>query len=169
MSEKRRGLGRGLGALIPPAPSPAQDASDRPVDVFFPERKDGEEDAPSSAEAKAGDGNGSGRGSRGSTKSRTGVPSLGSLGGISSTPAVLAEPRTETTVGTDLDGPASPAAETVADGLVPVPGARFAEVPVTSITPNPKQPRQVFDEEELSELVHSVREIGVLQPIVVRP
>jgi ParB family chromosome partitioning protein len=41
MSEKRRGLGRGLGALIPPAPSPAQDASDRPVDVFFPERKDG--------------------------------------------------------------------------------------------------------------------------------
>ena len=55
MSEKRRGLGRGLGALIPPAPTPAQDASDRPVDVFFPERKDGEE-GPSSAEAKAGDG-----------------------------------------------------------------------------------------------------------------
>ena len=55
------------------------------------------------------------------------------------------------------------------DGLVPVPGARFAELPVTSITPNPKQPRQVFDEEELAELVHSVKEIGVLQPIVVRP
>jgi ParB family chromosome partitioning protein len=52
--------------------------------------------------------------------------------------------------------------------LVPVPGARFAEIPVDSIVPNAKQPRQVFDEEALAELVHSVREIGVLQPIVVR-
>jgi ParB family chromosome partitioning protein len=55
------------------------------------------------------------------------------------------------------------------DGLVPVPGAHFAEIPVDAIVPNPKQPRQVFDEESLAELVHSVREIGVLQPIVVRP
>jgi ParB family chromosome partitioning protein len=52
--------------------------------------------------------------------------------------------------------------------LVPVPGAYFAELPVGSISPNPKQPRQVFDEEALAELAHSVREIGVLQPIVVR-
>jgi ParB family chromosome partitioning protein len=55
----------------------------------------------------------------------------------------------------------------VAD-LVPVPGAYFAELPVTSIAPNPRQPRQVFDEEALAELVHSVREVGVLQPVVVR-
>jgi ParB family chromosome partitioning protein len=52
--------------------------------------------------------------------------------------------------------------------LVPVPGAYFVELPVGSIRPNPKQPRQVFDEEALSELVQSVKEIGVLQPVVVR-
>jgi ParB family chromosome partitioning protein len=52
--------------------------------------------------------------------------------------------------------------------LVPVPGAYFAEIPVSSIRPNPKQPRQVFDEEALAELVQSVKEIGVLQPVVVR-
>jgi ParB family chromosome partitioning protein len=49
-----------------------------------------------------------------------------------------------------------------------VPGAYFAELPVSSIRPNPKQPRQVFDEEALAELVQSVKEIGVLQPVVVR-
>ena len=164
MSEKRRGLGRGLGALIPPAPTPAQDASDRPVDVFFPERKDGDE-GPSSAEAKAGDG-GNGR-SKSVSKTRTGVPSLGSLGGMSSsTPAAVPSgPVSFHEAPTDS---AIEASEAV-DGLVPVPGARFAEIPVSAISPNPRQPRQVFDEEELAELVHSVREIGVLQPIVVRP
>ncbi|PRZ08803.1 ParB family chromosome partitioning protein [Isoptericola sp. CG 20/1183] len=55
------------------------------------------------------------------------------------------------------------------DGLVPVPGARFAEVPVEQIRPNSRQPRSVFDEGELDELVESINEIGVLQPIVVRP
>ena len=50
-----------------------------------------------------------------------------------------------------------------------MPGATFAEIPVASIHPNRKQPRQVFDEEELAELAYSVRELGVLQPIVVRP
>lgn len=54
------------------------------------------------------------------------------------------------------------------DDLVPVPGARFAEIPVSSIRPNPRQPRTVFDEGELEELIGSIREIGVLQPIVVR-
>ena len=52
--------------------------------------------------------------------------------------------------------------------LVEVPGARFAEIPVADIHPNRKQPRSVFDEDDMAELVHSVREIGVLQPIVVR-
>ena len=56
-----------------------------------------------------------------------------------------------------------------ADDLLPVPGATFAELPVESIRPNTRQPRTVFDETELDELVDSVREIGVLQPIVVRP
>ena len=51
----------------------------------------------------------------------------------------------------------------------PVPaGAFFAELPIGQITPNPVQPRQVFDEEAMGELVHSIREIGLLQPVVVR-
>lgn len=53
-------------------------------------------------------------------------------------------------------------------GLAAVDGAYFAEVPVGSISPNPRQPRQVFDEDAMAELVHSVREIGLLQPVVVR-
>jgi ParB family chromosome partitioning protein len=52
--------------------------------------------------------------------------------------------------------------------LAPVPGAQFAEIPVGSIVPNPKQPRQVFDEEALEELKTSIQEVGFLQPIVVR-
>ncbi|BCY15644.1 ParB/RepB/Spo0J family partition protein [Actinoplanes sp. L3-i22] len=52
--------------------------------------------------------------------------------------------------------------------LAPVPGARFAELPVGSIEPNAKQPRHVFDEEALEELKISIQEIGFLQPIVVR-
>lgn len=61
------------------------------------------------------------------------------------------------------------AAEDVSrETLQEVPGARFAELPIDSIHPNRKQPRNVFDEDEMAELVHSVREIGVLQPVVVR-
>ena len=51
----------------------------------------------------------------------------------------------------------------------PVAGAYFAELPLDSITPNPRQPREVFDEEAMAELVHSIREVGLLQPVVVRP
>lgn len=47
-------------------------------------------------------------------------------------------------------------------------GAVYREIPPSDIEPNPKQPRQVFDEEALAELVHSIREFGLLQPIVVR-
>jgi ParB family chromosome partitioning protein len=53
-------------------------------------------------------------------------------------------------------------------GRRPVPGASFAELPVDVISPNPRQPRQLFDEEAMAELVHSIREIGLLQPVVVR-
>ena len=51
---------------------------------------------------------------------------------------------------------------------MPVGGARYQEIPLGQIIPNPKQPRQVFDEDDLAELVHSIREFGLLQPIVVR-
>jgi ParB family chromosome partitioning protein len=94
MAEKKGGLGRGIGALIPTSDVP----SERPIDMFFT----------SSNEA--------------------------------------------------------PAAE-----LVAVPGARFGHLDIESIVPNPRQPRSVFEPEAFAELVHSIRELGVLQPIVVRP
>ena len=55
------------------------------------------------------------------------------------------------------------------DNLVPVPGATFAEIPHDLIVPNTRQPREVFDEDDLAQLRDSIREVGVLQPIVVRP
>lgn len=48
-------------------------------------------------------------------------------------------------------------------------GATYQELPLDAISTNPKQPRAVFDEEQLNELVHSIREFGLMQPIVVRP
>jgi ParB family transcriptional regulator, chromosome partitioning protein len=59
-----------------------------------------------------------------------------------------------------LGGPAVPDTDTV--------GAVYREIDPSAIDPNPRQPRQVFDEEALSELVHSIREFGLMQPIVVR-
>lgn len=122
MAEKRRALGRGLGALIPSAP---QAGTNRPVDVFFTEQKGGPTEA---------------------------------------RPSDSTAPLPE-------DGPWQASHVAVApdvDALAPVPGAEFAEIDVDSIRPNPKQPRTVFDEDHMAELVHSIKEIGVLQPIVVR-
>lgn len=66
--------------------------------------------------------------------------------------------------------PASaPSAGATAEDLVAVPGARLANLNPLDVVPNAQQPRKEFREEELQELVHSIREIGVLQPIVVRP
>ncbi|GAB3615537.1 ParB/RepB/Spo0J family partition protein [Okibacterium endophyticum] len=59
-------------------------------------------------------------------------------------------------------------AEQTAEGLVEVPGARLAHLNPDDIVPNAVQPRTNFDEEHLAELAHSIREIGVLQPVVVR-
>jgi ParB family chromosome partitioning protein len=50
----------------------------------------------------------------------------------------------------------------------PVPGATLREIRPDEVKANPKQPRTVFDEESLAELTHSIKEFGVLQPIVVR-
>jgi len=63
--------------------------------------------------------------------------------------------------------PASVTARDDDDGAVA--GAHYAELPVASIRPNPRQPRQVFDEEAQAELVSSIAEVGLLQPVVVRP
>ena len=123
MTDRRRGLGRGLGALIPTAPTrPESGNGPSPVDVLIPGR---------SAEAPAG----------GEAADLAGQP--------------------------ESDGTAvQPAPDEV---LTPVAGAHFAEIPVEAITPNPRQPRAVFDQEAMAELVHSLREVGLLQPIVVRP
>jgi ParB family chromosome partitioning protein len=57
------------------------------------------------------------------------------------------------------------------DSLIPVerPTSGFAQLPLDQVRPNPQQPRQRFDEEGLQSLADSMREVGVLQPVVVRP
>jgi ParB family chromosome partitioning protein len=66
-------------------------------------------------------------------------------------------------LGTNLDS-LIPTSLTVGDTEV----AQQNEVPISSISPNPRQPRTVFDEDALNELIASIKEIGILQPPVVR-
>ncbi len=179
MSEKRRGLGRGLGALIPPAPQ-SKPGTDRPVDVFFPSS----DDSPAATEAKAKSDSPAAvvPGQAGpATALKESAPPAEEM---PAAPATAVEPadhaeapqhaepsqQAEVSPKAEVSRPSEPAEreQDLTSNLVPVPGAYFAEIPVNSIRPNPKQPRQVFDEESLAELVHSVKEIGVLQPIVVR-
>jgi ParB family chromosome partitioning protein len=54
------------------------------------------------------------------------------------------------------------------EGQVEVFGAHYKEIPVRAITPNPRQPRRTFDEDSLEELAESIRQVGLLQPVVVR-
>jgi ParB family transcriptional regulator, chromosome partitioning protein len=123
VTERKRGLGRGLGALIPTAP-PGEHRSSSPVDVFFA-RVDGAGNSTSTLDRASGS------------------PLL-------------------TTVSRETSPPASAA------DLVPVQGATFAELDIDAIRPNPRQPRQVFDEDEMAELAASIAEVGLLQPVVVR-
>jgi ParB family chromosome partitioning protein len=118
---QRRGLGRGLGSLIPTAPS-----ADLP--------RDGRPDTPSVEIPRFG----AEQAQDGSTDGRTPAASVGA-------PETAPEHATGS-----------------------VAGAYFAELPLGQITPNRVQPRQVFDEEAMAELVHSIREVGLLQPVVVR-
>ena len=138
MSEKRRALGRGLGALIPNAPT---SPNGRPVDVFFPDSR------PGAAAAYAG---GSPAGDDEDTGATTDSTDLGAADA-------------------GADAPAGDASAANGSELAPVPGVSYGEIPVEQIRPNPRQPRSVFDEDDMAELVHSIREIGVLQPIVIRP
>jgi ParB family chromosome partitioning protein len=158
MSEKRRALGRGLGALIPNAPT---SPNGRPVDVFFPDQRPG-------ATAYAG----------GSSAQPDGVG-----GGSGTATATIPDTqRQDEAAATRVDGAEAPgdggdgrddAQDAVPTdnphGLAPVPGVSYGEIPVGQIRPNPRQPRSVFDEDDMAELVHSISEIGVLQPIVIRP
>lgn len=222
MSEKRRGLGRGLGALIPSSAG-ANGAGNgtavaRPVDLFFPEgrrKTDPAEsvvdsapveesaastvagtssvelpDAVSKGSASTSSSNGSRKPTAAKSSSAKSAPeaagprsngqttksNASSNGaGKSAAPAkkaadASAVPSDKQEVGRGGPSPESAAIPATDNGvdLVEVPGVRFAEIRVTDIHPNRKQPRSVFDEDDMAELVHSVREIGVLQPIVVR-
>ncbi|HIZ97824.1 MAG TPA: ParB/RepB/Spo0J family partition protein [Candidatus Janibacter merdipullorum] len=156
MSEKRRGLGRGLGALIPESSGSPRQATDRPVDVWFRDQ------APTAGVPHT---------AAGMIAEEHGAPDASDVVITPDSAVEVAEPSTPADGGRpaapepqDDGGP--PAAED--SGLAPVPGATYAEVPVAAIRPNPKQPREVFDEDDMAELVHSITEIGVLQPIVVR-
>jgi len=164
MSQKphqRRGLGRGLGALIPTAPREderepdgtgtavltAPPVSTSPDWIGVPLTGDDPAGA-NTASSAAG------------SPPAAPVPDVGGLAGQAETdPAV--------------DGPtAAPTAEALASPeqeLRSVEGAWFAEIPVDDIRPNPRQPREVFGDEAMAELVASITEVGLLQPVVVRP
>ncbi|MDX6763592.1 MULTISPECIES: ParB/RepB/Spo0J family partition protein [Streptomyces] len=133
MSERRRGLGRGLAALIPQAPQ--------------------ERTLPTST--------------AGST-SPTAVPELTSERGVAAAKlAALTQADVSRETSLAVLPVAEPEPEPEADTNT-VAGATFAELPMDTITPNPRQPREVFDEDALAELVTSIQEVGLLQPVVVR-
>ena len=150
MSERRR-LGRGLGALIPAAPS---DNIDRVLDLTdsgtrVARRQENGSRSHSPDEAGA-TGDGTHRGPE-SARPSSGPP----------TPASAELPQVDAVV----------PGEALTRGSDPKPvggPAIYQEVPSDLVVPNPRQPRNVFDEEAMAELVHSIREIGLLQPIVVR-
>ncbi|PAZ09384.1 chromosome partitioning protein ParB [Streptomyces sp. SA15] len=128
MSERRRGLGRGLGALIPAAPT------EKTV-------------APAASGGSA-------------STSPAAVPVLTTDRGVAAAKVATLPPVSHETEEPSTNG----AMETPAPPM----GAHFAEIPLDSITPNPRQPREVFDEDALQELVTSIKEVGLLQPVVVR-
>ncbi|MFI5976561.1 ParB/RepB/Spo0J family partition protein [Streptomyces sp. NPDC051452] len=128
MSERRRGLGRGLGALIPAAPT---------------------EKTPAAASMGGG-----------ASASPAAVPVLTTDRGVAAAKLATLPPVSQASE----EPPTSPVEETPAPPM----GAHFAEIPLDAITPNPRQPREVFDEDALQELVTSIQEVGLLQPVVVR-
>ncbi|HET8603655.1 MAG TPA: ParB/RepB/Spo0J family partition protein [Marmoricola sp.] len=146
MSERpRRGLGRGLGSLIPTGPQHEEPA----VPAY------GAAPAPSSAPQD---------------DAAASVPRPGAAAGdragvvVDGSEPDGAEPDY---TGPDYTGPDYAGPDGTGRGGVD--GAWFAEIPVDQVSPNPRQPREVFDEEAMAELVHSIKEIGLLQPVVVRP
>lgn len=155
MSERRRGLGKGLGALIPSAPS-----GDRPADVFFPRAAT---EGPVSTLEPGPEQPVTHR----RTDGFTGNDAHAAVQGDGFTGNAV-DDRADGAVEGSGDGEGDSTDDFLRD-LSPVPGAHFAELPVDAIRPNPKQPRQVFDEDDLAELVASISELGVLQPVVVRP
>ena len=184
-ARKHTGLGRGLGALIPQAseqtPHNAPSAPSRPLDVFFPEGSSAGKRGGSAKDLLQPK-----RGTASSKKKRPSMPSVeagggrrgaGSRGGLgggingsdSSRKAALVSERDASLKGAEKREQQNVSRETSVDHeLLPVPGASFAEIAIDQIVPNTKQPREVFDEDDLKELSASIKEVGVLQPVVVR-
>lgn len=204
VERKRRGLGRGLGALInsdvdedqpatgaaaqvvpavepdiPAEPvsretSEASDMAERPIDVFFSAKSHlatqrvTRESPQRSAQTRPATAPRRGSGAkRAEMPDVLGSRSRGTKNTVAGGQRDAAEPRPsagpaqgESAMPENVSG-VSRETRSPAD-------AEFLELPVASIRPNPRQPREVFDEDDMAELIHSVREIGVLQPIVVR-
>ena len=184
-ARKHTGLGRGLGALIPQAseqtPNNAPSAPSRPLDVFFPEGSSGGKRGGSAKDLLQPK-----RGTASSKKKRPAMPSVdaaggrrgggsrsglgGGINGSDSRQKAARVPATGSAANeADQRDEQNVSRETSVDlELLPVPGASFAEIAIDQIVPNTKQPREVFDEDDLKELSASIKEVGVLQPVVVR-
>ena len=184
-ARKHTGLGRGLGALIPQAseqtPQNAPSAPSRPLDVFFPEGSSAGKRGGSAKDLLQPK-----RGTASSKKKRPSMPSVeaaggrrgsgsrsalgGGINGSDSRQKAASVPAGAATVAShDAHTDNNVSRETFVDHeLLPVPGASFAEIAIDQIVPNTKQPREVFDEDDLKELSASIKEVGVLQPVVVR-
>lgn len=184
-ARKHTGLGRGLGALIPQAseqtPQNAPSTPSRPLDVFFPEGSSAGKRGGSAKDLLQPK-----RGTASSKKKRPSMPSVeaaggrrgsgsrsalgGGINGSDSRKANSRVPAGAATVAShDAHTDDIVSRETsVEHELLPVPGASFAEIAIDQIVPNTKQPREVFDEDDLKELSASIKEVGVLQPVVVR-
>ena len=184
-TRKHSGLGRGLGALIPQAseqtPHTAPSASSRPLDVFFPEGSSAGKRGGSAKDLLQPK-----RATASSKKKRPAMPSVeaaggqraggsrsglgGGINGSDSRTSAARQPVSTVPGGAaDTHAEQDVSRETSVDHeLLPVPGASFAEIAIDQIVPNTKQPREVFDEDDLKELSASIKEVGVLQPVVVR-
>ena len=184
-ARKHTGLGRGLGALIPQAseqtPHNAPSAPSRPLDVFFPEGSSAGKRGGSAKDLLQPK-----RGTASSKKKRPTMPSVEAAGGrrgagsrsglgggndgSDSRQKAARVPAKDASVReVDKREEQNVSRETSVDlELLPVPGASFAEIAIDQIVPNTKQPREVFDEDDLKELSASIKEVGVLQPVVVR-
>lgn len=184
-ARKHSGLGRGLGALIPQAseqtPQAAPSTPSRPLDVFFPEGSSAGKRGGSAKDLLQPK-----RATASSKKKRPTMPSVeaaggrraggsrsglgGGINGSDSRTSAARQPVSTAPGGAgDTHADQNVSRETSTDHeLLPVPGATFAEIEIDQIVPNTKQPREVFDEDDLKELSASIKEVGVLQPVVVR-
>ncbi len=190
-AQRRTGLGRGLGALIPPAQTEKpEDVARRPLDVLFPgDRKSSGAVRGGSArellEPKSRATKSASVKSKPTAQTKARAHAAASIAseddkapstsGVTPTTGSSQSSRSSQSGQNEILDSHKSTSMHVSDDvsretsdLMQVPGATFAEIPLDQIVPNTRQPRQVFDEDDLNELAASIREVGVLQPIVVR-